>query len=135
MCMGWEIGYDSNWDRDIGYGVPAECDHPGCDAQIDRGLAYVCGQEPYGEDAGCGLFFCENHLFFSQPNEGGHSEIEDEDEDGTFVCERCRDWNQRDTYEGEFKTFDPKPDVEEWAYHKATDPSWAEWREQEGIPA
>src|SRR4051812_7048849 len=26
--MGWSIGYDSNWQRDIGYGVPAFCDHP-----------------------------------------------------------------------------------------------------------
>lgn len=41
--MGWSIGFDSNWNRDIGYGVPAFCDHPGCTAEIDRGLAYVCG--------------------------------------------------------------------------------------------
>src|ERR1700677_4420517 len=131
--MGWEIGYDSIWDRDIGYAVPAECDHPGCHAKIDRGLDYVCGGEPYGGDIGCGLYFCDKHLSFSQPNEGGHSDY-DEDEDGAFVCERCRDWNERDSYEGEFKTFDPKPDVEEWVYHKATDPSWAEWRKEQAIP-
>ena len=29
--MGWSIGYDTNWKRDIGYGVPAKCDHPRCD--------------------------------------------------------------------------------------------------------
>ena len=28
--MGWAIGYDSNWGRDIGYGVIAYCDHPDC---------------------------------------------------------------------------------------------------------
>lgn len=37
--MGWSIGFDTRWKRDIGYGVPAECDHPTCGAQIDRGLA------------------------------------------------------------------------------------------------
>lgn len=23
--MGWSIGFDSNWNRDVGYGVPATC--------------------------------------------------------------------------------------------------------------
>ena len=31
--MGWSIGYDNNWNRDIGYGVPAFCDHPKCDKE------------------------------------------------------------------------------------------------------
>ncbi len=53
--MGWSIGSDG--DRDIGYGVPAECDHPDCTAEIDRGLSYVCGGDPYGGEYGCGLFF------------------------------------------------------------------------------
>lgn len=59
--MGWSIGYDDNWKRDIGYGVPSICDHPGCKARIDRGLSYVCGGEPYGGEDGCGLFFCHKH--------------------------------------------------------------------------
>ena len=59
--MGWSIGYDEKWARDIGYGVPAVCDHPDCDARIDRGLSYVCcNQEPRGGE-GCGLYFCEKH--------------------------------------------------------------------------
>ena len=37
--------YERN-GRDQGYGVPAKCDHPGCDADIDRGIAYACGGEP-----------------------------------------------------------------------------------------
>ncbi len=37
--MGWSIGYDDNWKRDIGYGVRATCDHPACNAKIDRGLS------------------------------------------------------------------------------------------------
>lgn len=28
--MGWSVGYDDNWKRDIGYGVPALCDYPDC---------------------------------------------------------------------------------------------------------
>lgn len=53
--MSWAIGYDENWKRDVGYGVPAICDHPGCNEKIDRGLAFVCGGEPMGGEKGCGL--------------------------------------------------------------------------------
>ena len=28
--MSWAVGYDSKWQRDIGYGVPSICDHPKC---------------------------------------------------------------------------------------------------------
>ena len=44
--MGWAVGFDNNWNRDIGYGVPAICDFPGCGEEIDRGLGYVCGGGP-----------------------------------------------------------------------------------------
>ena len=64
--MGWSVGYDSKWERDIGYGVPAICDHPGCNKEIDRGLGYVCGGEPYGGEHGCGLFFCGEHLLMTK---------------------------------------------------------------------
>jgi len=104
--MSWAIGYDSTWNRDIGYGVPAICDHPGCGAEIDRGLSYVCGGEPYGGERGCGLFFCAKHL-------GG----------GVYPdqrCERCR--NRK-------KPFIPTPDMTKWIQHKLTDESWREWRE------
>lgn len=102
--MGWSIGYDGNWKRDIGYGVPATCDHPGCNAEIDRGLAYVCGGEPYGGDEGCGLYFCGKHLHYHE---------------GAQKCARCCD---NDT------PFDAKPDTAEWINHKLTDESWAQWR-------
>lgn len=104
--MGWEIGYDLTWQRDIGYGVPALCDHPGCTKKINRGLSHVCGKHPYGGDRGCGLYFCEAHL------------------SGTdCLCLRCR---TGDT------SFAPKPDVQEWLDHKATHESWAEWRKEQG---
>jgi len=103
--MGWSIGYDSNWKRDIGYGVPAICDHPGCDEEIDRGLAHVCGGEPYGGELGCGLYFCGKHLYVGQGD--------------PQMCERCCD---------EEPAFEPKPDHPDWIKHKLTDESWQEWR-------
>lgn len=60
--MGWSLGYDDRWKRDIGYGVPAYCDQPGCTEEIHRGLAYVCGSHPFGGDRGCGLYFCGSHM-------------------------------------------------------------------------
>lgn len=99
--MGWSVGYDSNWNRDIGYGVPSICDLPGCGKEIDRGLSYVCGGDAYGGEDGCGLFFCESHL------------------DSSSLCPRCEESKP---------PFDPTPDTEEWIKHKETHPSWEEWR-------
>jgi hypothetical protein len=104
--MGWSIGYDTRWKRDIGYGVPAICDHPDCNSEIDRGLAHVCGGEPYGGEHGCGLFFCDSHLYLSNHRPG-------------FYCFQC--WT-------ESTPFSPKPDTQEWIQWKLTDESWAEWR-------
>ena len=103
--MSWSIGYDWNWHRDVGYGVPAICDHPGCGAAVDRGLSYVCGDDIYGGDHGCGLFFCPKHL----PGVGQ-------------LCERC---------DAGLDPFSPTPDTPEWLHHKATHPSWAEWRAEQ----
>jgi len=107
--MSWSIGYDTVWKRDIGYGVPAYCDHPGCGAKIDRGLAYVCGGEPYGGRRGCGLYFCEKHLFHTPrlPQ----------------LCDRCCAPKRR-------KPFAPTPDHPDWIRHKLTDESWQKWREE-----
>lgn len=106
--MGWSIGYDGNWKRDIGYGVPAICDHPGCKNAIDRGLSYVCADyTPHGGERGCGLFFCNEH----QHNTEKHSNL----------CIRCLRGN---------KPFTPKPDVKEWIEWKLTDASWRKWRDE-----
>lgn len=102
--MSWSIGFDENWKRDIGYGVPAVCDLPGCKTKIDRGLSYVCGGDICGGSTGCGLFFCPKHLHFPQ------------------LCRKC--------FRGEGDAYKPKPDTKEWINFKMTDPSWAEWRKQ-----
>lgn len=104
--MGWSIGFDSRWNRDIGYGVPATCDFPGCGADIDRGLAFVCGGEPYGGERGCGLFFCGEHMFV-----GSHRQ----------QCDRCAYGKP---------PFDATPDTREWVEWKLTDESWAAWRDE-----
>lgn len=115
--MGWSIGYDGLWQRDIGYGVPARCDHPGCTAEIDRGLAFVCGGQPYGGEHGCGLYFCGKHLTYAEFQEMPDAEVE-----VVQACERCAD--------GAHEPFTPSPDVPRWMRHKLTDRSWAAWRRE-----
>lgn len=111
--MSWEIGYDDDWHRDIGYGVPSYCDHPGCAAEIDRGLSYVCGGEAYGGDTGCGLFFCPTHLAWTRKR------LRNGNLYSAQHCLRCV--SRKPPYT-------PKTDHPSWTLHKATDPSWADWR-------
>jgi|SRR5436190_11618140 len=112
--MGWSLGEHDG--RDIGYGVPALCDHPNCVAKIDRGLAYVCGGDAYGGDVGCGLFFCEEHRSYSRKRASNGERVT------KSLCKRCRRG---------MPSFDPKPDVAEWLHFKAKHPSWAEWRREQ----
>jgi hypothetical protein len=107
--MGWSIGFDTTWHRDIGYGVPAYCDFPGCGAIIDRGLSHVCGGEPYGGTRGCGLYFCEKHLSHYSPDFK------------TQLCQRCA---------RHLQSFDPTPDHPMWIQHKLKDRTWKEWRDE-----
>jgi hypothetical protein len=104
--MGWSLGYDSSWHRDIGYGVPAYCDHPKCKRVIDRGLSYVCGNEPYGGERGCGLYFCGDHQ-----------------QDGYQRCERCAKRSKKGP-------FDARPDHPRWMKHKLKHASWQKWRDE-----
>lgn len=100
--MSWAIGYDTGWKRDIGYGVPAHCDHPGCMAKIDRGLGYVCGGQPYGGERGCGLYFCEKH----------HTGRDQK-------CSRCTEGKD---------AWPARRDHPQWIRHKLNHYSWKEWR-------
>ena len=69
--------------REAGYGVETVCDKAGCGEKIDRGLAYLCGDRPGGDEYGCGGYFCGRHLYTGPDgSRGGH-------------CERCRDaWDR-----------------------------------------
>lgn len=108
--MGWSIGWDNKWNRDIGYGVPAYCDHPECNEEIHRGLSYVCGGQPYGGERGCGLYFCSKHLHL-------HARLPQ-------LCERCSPRARNP------EPFNPKPDHPTWVQWKLTDESWEEWRKE-----
>jgi hypothetical protein len=102
--MSWSIGYDESWKRDIGYGVPALCDHPDCNVEINRGLSYVCAnEEPYGGNHGCGLYFCEMHRGFIDWTKGE-------------ICAH--------------KNIEAKPDIPMWIDWKLTDKSWQRWRDE-----
>lgn len=67
--MGWAYGENNN-GREIGYGVEAICDWPGCEEEIDRGVGNCCGGLDGTSNAGmdgepyCGGFFCEHHMNF-----------------------------------------------------------------------
>ncbi len=107
--MGWSYGFDPKWNRDIGYGVPAICDHPDCGYAINRGLGYVCGGEPFGGENGCGLYFCGAHLLACNS-----------------LCERC---------EAGQPPYGPTPDTAEWLEWKLTDESWTQWRSENAAEA
>lgn len=111
--MGWAVGKHEG--RDIGYGVPAICDHPSCEVRIDRGLAYVCGSNPYGEEHGCGLFFCYTHLLIGHGRRDSNGKISHPQ-----LCEQCARKRKA--------LFSPKADVREWIEHKLNDESWGPWR-------
>jgi hypothetical protein len=40
--MGWSYGVNAA-GREVGYSVPATCDHAGCETKINRGLGHACG--------------------------------------------------------------------------------------------
>lgn len=62
--MGWAFCVNAR-GREVGYGIEATCDEPGCLAEIDRGLDYVCGGMHDGGDHGCGKYFCGQHTSYA----------------------------------------------------------------------
>lgn len=60
-------------DRPGGYMVLATCDKRGCDEGIDRGLGYICGDDPHGPfdmAPGCGRYYCADHGGWVGPRGG-----------------------------------------------------------------
>jgi len=94
-----------------GYGVPAICEHPDCTKEIDRGMSFACGGEPFSE-FGCDRYFCGDHLTYHCFNTGGGRTCVE-------VCKRC---------DKRKPAFPYKPEHPDWIKHLLKDPSWAEWR-------
>lgn len=63
--MGYSYCGTDSRGRDVGYGIPATCDHPGCDARIDRGMAHACGGGHGSGEWDCDQYFCSDHLVYN----------------------------------------------------------------------
>ncbi len=67
--MGWAYGTNDRGET-VGYDVEDICNRDGCTTEIDRGLAYCCGNitsSAFGGDGpGCGMYFCAQHLFLGE---------------------------------------------------------------------
>ena len=146
--MGWSLGFSEFWKRDIGYGVPAKCDHPDCKVKIDRGFSYFCGSidgipqwilidetdiKKLDEIMGCGLFFCVDHKKDFEICEcQKHIVCEGEEcpnVEETFnvsktlsICLRCQN---------DLPPFEPSHDIKEWINFKLTDLSWKTWKDDQ----
>jgi hypothetical protein len=57
--------YRNGQKIEAGYGVPDNCNDATCGADIDRGLDFLCGATPGGDEYGCGRYFCSAHLYTS----------------------------------------------------------------------
>ncbi len=118
--MGYQV-YEVG-SRYGGYGVLAYCEYPGCAEEIDRGMPYACGGEPFSEH-GCDLYFCGKHLeFVTFDNKGERYDCEHIGEcecEMVELCERCRAGQEPFLY---------KPEHPKWVKYLLTDESWDEWR-------
>lgn len=106
-----------------GYGVPAICEHPDCNEEIDRGISYACGGEPFSEH-GCDRYFCgkhKNYEYWDNKNERWCRHKNDCDCEMVEVCERCAKNKPQFPYKLEHPT---------WVKHLLKDKSWAEWRKE-----
>lgn len=104
-----------------GYAVPAYCEHPACNEEVDRGMGCACGEEPFSE-VGCDRYFCGEHLMGFSVKEGDEKCAHENDCDCTLVrvCDRCG--------AGE-EPFPYKPEHPKWVYHLLHHKSWKTWRD------
>ena len=65
---------------EAGYSVETTCEEKGCEEQIDRGLYYLCGNTPGGDEYGCGGYYCGQHLYL-----GSGAPVSE------GLCKRCSD--------------------------------------------
>lgn len=77
--MGWANCGEDNLGRPIGYAHKGICDHPDCEAEIDRGLSYACGGMHGDDEHSCEGYFCYAHLVFAELSDGERVQL----------CEAC----------------------------------------------
>lgn len=105
--MGWFIGWDSDYLRWKGYGVPAYCEQPACKRVVDRGIGFLCQR--------CEMTFCGDHK-------------------AAGFCERCIDVEEAESDAQEMQgkegaqPFPLKPEHPHWLSHLRRDRTWAKWR-------
>ena len=125
--MGYAIFEDQNAaslgvKRWAGYEVPGICDMPDCTAEIDRGM-----------DNRCERVWTTRYLADGEEVESDDEwdeEIETEDEGcHLFFCAAHLNHHE------DHGDATPKPDTEQWRDHILTDPSWAQWRAENGVAA
>lgn len=119
--MSDDVGYSNRWQRDIGYGVLAYCDHPQCNLTIARSSEYACGETLDGGPHGCGLYFCLTHLNHSHSPDGTRDRRDSDDNCLPRRCGRCIDGQA---------PFSPKDCHPLWANWKLIDDSWLAWRRE-----
>ena len=68
--MGWGYcGLNTTWNIEMGYTIEGICMGEPCEAEIDHGLAFVCGGMHEGGEHGCGRYFCYDHLYMGAPTQ------------------------------------------------------------------
>lgn len=107
-------------ERFGGYGVPAICEQPECTKEIDRGMSFACGDEPFSE-YGCDRYFCSEHRYYVYFKDNG-ARCRHQNDCGCHaveLCKRCKNGKSPFPY---------KPEHPDWIKHILTDKTWAQWR-------
>lgn len=79
--MGWAFCGTDSRGREIGYGISATCDFPGCEEEIDRGLGNACGGMHGENGIDCEGYFCGSHLYLHN--------FDPDLTHGGFLCKDC----------------------------------------------
>lgn len=117
--------------RFAGYGVVAYCDHPQCNAVIDRGMAYACcGGIHFSES--CGGFYCAEH----EAQLMCEDELEDLDEEEKQSILASYGLTEAPLFdESGMAKLCNHPPIEfkehpEWIKHISKDKSWSTFRKE-----
>ena len=132
--MSWCIGFSKEQNRDVGYGVPAICDHPGCSNAINRGIGYLCCED-ISHVASCQGYFCEDHrhnyTLGDELEDMEPEELEELEELGVNIDDPETQLRiaEGDIIRCHHQAIERKESAV-WLEHCLTDDSWETWRNQ-----